>query len=90
MQDWRTSRFSNLNFPKPDFKHILVVGTQMSSIFTTKQGLKFGIGACKFGISSNRKSSICNLFHVEKFQFYLKAVVKDLFTNELHLKIVEF
>jgi hypothetical protein len=25
----------------------------MSSIFTTKQGLKFGIGACKFGISSD-------------------------------------
>jgi hypothetical protein len=35
----------------------LVVGTQMSSIFTTKQGLKFGIGACKFVILSNKKSS---------------------------------
>jgi ABC-type uncharacterized transport system permease subunit len=57
---WRTScgvGFSNLTSPKPDSKPILVVGTQMSSIFTTKQGSQFGIGLCKFGILSNGKSS---------------------------------
>jgi hypothetical protein len=36
----------------------------MSSIFTTKQGLKFGIGACKFGISSNGKSSTPNFWEL--------------------------